>query len=107
MITGPTSGIGTETARVMALRGARVFLVSRNVTKLIRTKTSLERKVPGAKFDCIQCDLNDQVSVRNCAEEFIKMKLPLHIFIGNAGLMAIQKREETKQGLERQVGVNH
>jgi len=107
MITGPTSGIGTETARVMALRGAHVILVSRNVNKLVKTKMSLERKVPGAKFDCIQCDLNDQVSVRKCSQEFINMKLPLHIFIGNAGLMALQKRQETAQGLERQVGVNH
>jgi len=107
MVTGPTSGIGKETARIMALRGAHVILVSRNVNKLQKTKTSLERKVPGAKIDWIQCDLNNQVSVRKCAKEFLKMKLPLHIFIGNAGLMALQKRQETVQGLERQVGVNH
>lgn len=107
MITGPTSGIGTETARVMALRGAHVILVSRSVNKLVNTKNSLERKVPGAKFTCIKCDLNDQNSVRECAKEFLSMKIPLHIFIANAGLMAIQERKETEQGLERQVGVNH
>jgi len=107
MVTGPTSGIGKETARIMALRGARVILVSRNVNKLIKTKTQLEKKVPGAKFDFIQCDLNDQVSVRKCANDFLKMKLPLHIFIGNAGLMGLRNFQETMQGLERQVGVNH
>lgn len=107
MVTGPTSGIGTETARVLAFRGAHVILVSRNVNKLIKTKTQLEKKVPGAKFDLIQCDLNDQASIRKCAEEFIKMKLPLHIFIGNAGIMCLHERQETMQGLERQVGVNH
>lgn len=107
MVTGPTSGIGTETARILALRGARVILVSRNVNKLIKTKMQLTKRVPGAEFYFIQCDLNDQVSIRKCAMDFLKMKLPLHIFIGNAGLMALQERQETMQGLERQVGVNH
>jgi len=60
-----------------------------------------------AKLDYLQCDLDDQNSVRECAREFLEMKLPLHIFIGNAGIMALQHRQETAQGIERQVGVNH
>jgi len=106
MVTGTTSGLGVETARVMALRGAHVFMVSRNVNRLIEVKTSIERNVPGAKIDCIWCDLSDQNSIRKCAKEFLDMKLPLNIFICNAGIMALQARRETAQHLERQVGVN-
>jgi len=106
MITGTTSGIGVETARVLALRGAHVFMVSRNVNRLIKVKTSIQKKLPLANIDCIWCDLNDQVSVRKCAEEFLDLKLPLHIFIANAGIMALQEREETSQHLEKQMGVN-
>jgi len=106
MVTGTTSGIGVETARVMALRGAHVFMVSRNVNRLIEVKSSIEMNVPGAKIDCIWCDLSDQNSVRKCAKTFLDMKLPLNIFICNAGIMALQEREETAQQLERQVGVN-
>lgn len=106
MITGTTSGIGVETARVMALRGAHVFMVSRNVNRLIKVKTCIETNVPGAKIDCIWCDLSDQDSVRKCAKEFLNMKLPLNSLICNAGIMALQKREETAQHLERQIGVN-
>ena len=45
IVTGPTSGIGTETARVLALRGAHVVLAARSEAKLAATKTELEEKL--------------------------------------------------------------
>jgi len=107
MITGPTSGIGQETARVLALRGARVVLVSRNEKKLQRTVEIIKEAVPAAKLEYIPCDLSDQSSIRKCVATFESMKLPLHILINNAGLMALPERRETAQRLEMQVGVNH
>ena len=45
IVTGPTSGIGTETARVLALRGAHVILAARSSSKLSATKTQLEKNL--------------------------------------------------------------
>jgi NAD(P)-dependent dehydrogenase (short-subunit alcohol dehydrogenase family) len=107
LVTGPTSGIGQETARVLALRGARVVLASRNEAKLKATQTLIEASVPGAQVDGIRCDLADLVSVRACAAAFEKLGTPLHYLINNAGVMAMRTRQETAQGLEFQIGVNH
>ena len=88
-MTGVTSGIGTETARVLALRGAHVILASRNVQKLNATKAALEeslaRSGKTAKFDILQLDLGDLDSVRAAAAKFKEMGLGLHLLINNAG----------------------
>jgi NAD(P)-dependent dehydrogenase (short-subunit alcohol dehydrogenase family) len=116
LITGPTSGIGQETARVLAKRGAHVVLAARNVMKLETTKKDIEDSLSSspngetlikAQLTCLQCDLDDLASVRKCAEQFAAMNLPLDILICNAGVMAVPSRSSTKQGLEQQVGVCH
>lgn len=107
MITGPTSGIGFETARVLALRGAHVILVSRNEKKLQASVEKILKGNPKASVEYIQCDLSDQDSIRKCVSVFLEKNLPLHLLINNAGLMALRERRETAQGLEMQVGVNH
>ena len=88
-VTGVTSGIGKETARVLALRGAHVILASRNVQKLNATKAALEKSLARsgktAKFDILQLDLGDLDSVRAAAAKFKEMGLGLHLLINNAG----------------------
>jgi NAD(P)-dependent dehydrogenase (short-subunit alcohol dehydrogenase family) len=112
LITGPTSGIGVETARVLALRGAHVLLAARSAKKLEETKKEIEDNIARnhgarAQVTCLECDLNDLQSVKRCAKEFESMNIPLHILINNAGIMALPTREATAQGLEKQVGVCH
>jgi NAD(P)-dependent dehydrogenase (short-subunit alcohol dehydrogenase family) len=107
MVTGPTSGIGIDTARALAAAGAHVFLVARNPTKLEETKRAIEKRVPSAKLSILTCDLGDLKSVQYCAEKFLEQKLNLHILINNAGIMALPERKSTTQGLEQQVGVCH
>lgn len=112
-ITGPTSGIGEETARVMAKRGAHVILVARSVKKLEASKAAIEKSLSGSdgllkpQLTCLQCDLDDLQSVRACAEEFKELDLAIDILICNAGIMADPVRRKTKQGFEQQMGVNH
>ena len=107
LVTGVTSGIGKETARVLALRGAHVILASRNVQKLNATKTYLEESLASsgksAKFSVLQLDLGDLDSVRAAAAKFKKMGLGLNLLINNAGVMALAKRTPTKQNFEAQV----
>eukprot|EP00746_Dinoflagellata_sp_MGD_P149997 gnl/MRDRNA2_/MRDRNA2_81956_c0_seq1.p1 gnl/MRDRNA2_/MRDRNA2_81956_c0~~gnl/MRDRNA2_/MRDRNA2_81956_c0_seq1.p1 ORF type:complete len:378 (-),score=74.34 gnl/MRDRNA2_/MRDRNA2_81956_c0_seq1:19-1152(-) len=112
MVTGPTSGIGVETARVCALRGAHVLMAARSMNKLEETKRYIEKDLAQkhgmkANLTCVECDLNDLESVQKCVESFKAMNLPLHMLINNAGIMALPEREATAQGLEKQVGVCH
>jgi len=107
-ITGPTSGIGTETARVLCLRGAHVILASRNENKLENTKLEIERKIPGAKLSTVQVDLGDQESVKQSIKKLEQMNIQkIDILINNAGIMASPTRKSTAQGLDMQMGVNH
>jgi NAD(P)-dependent dehydrogenase (short-subunit alcohol dehydrogenase family) len=106
-VTGATSGIGIETARVLALRGAHVYLAARNEEKLQATKDQLLKDNPEFKIDILVCDLSDLDSVKSCAASFLKQQDKLDILINNAGIMAVPNRQETKQGLESQVGVCH
>jgi len=111
IVTGPTSGIGVETARVLALRGARVVLAGRSAAKLRETKRSLEEQLAGrgvrAQFTTLELDLDDLRSVRKFAAAFQALEMPLHYLVLNAGVMALAERRSTAQGLERQVGINH
>ena len=109
LVTGATSGIGVETARVLALRGAHVYLVGRNPKKLEQTLVQLKQSLPAAqsKLSTLVCDLNDLNSVKHCAKQFLHEEKELDILVNNAGIMALQPRQETQQGLEAQVGVCH
>jgi len=55
----------------------------------------------------MKLDLNDLSSVRQFAQEFKKKYQNLHILINNAGIMMLPNRETTKDGIEKQFGVNH
>lgn len=108
LVTGATSGIGTETVRVLALRGAHVYLAGRSASKLASTKASLLADLPaGTKLSTIVCDLMDLTSVAATAAEFLKSEKSLDLLILNAGIMAVPTRTATVQGLEAQVGVCH
>jgi len=116
LITGPTSGIGIDTAKALALAGAHVILVARSVDKLEAVKQQIEAAVKAqpsespahaCKLTCIPCDLNDLASVKACALKVIAMKTPLHLLVNNAGVMAVPTRVPSKQGLEQQIAVNH
>ena len=107
LITGCTSGIGVDTVKALAKRGAHVYMVARSADKLKRLKDSI-------KGNCttIVCDLSDLKAVRSCAKIFLNDvssgKISgLDVLILNAGVMALNHREETQQGFEKQVGVNH
>lgn len=108
LVTGATSGIGVDTARVLALQGAHVYIAARNPKKMQETKDELLKTLPqGSKITLLTCDLSDLDSVRACAKEFLQKEDKLHMLINNAGIMALPERVPTNQGLESQVGVCH
>jgi retinol dehydrogenase 12 len=68
-------------------------------------KINKDNNVTCCKF--MQLDLNDLDSVKTFSENFSAEYSKLDILLNNAGIMALPTRETTKQGLEKQIGVNH
>ena len=101
LVTGVNSGIGTETMRVLALRGAHVVGTARTLDKATLAAASVPGNV--TPMACERTDLDD---VRRAAVE-ITVKAPkIDILIANAGIMALPKLEQVN-GLEKQFVVNH
>ena len=101
LITGSNSGIGLETLRVLAERGATVFAAARSQKKAQGACDEV-----GGETIPVVCELSDPVSVRACAEEVRRQGGALDGIIANAGIMALPERE-TAFGYEKQFFVNH
>lgn len=106
LITGATSGIGLETARELAARGARVVIVGRNETKTLATVEEIRQQTGNAEVDYLLADFSSQAAVRGLAETFKRRYGELHALVNNAGAIFWQRRE-TVDGLEMTFAVNH
>lgn len=84
IITGPTSGIGYETALELAKSGT-VILVGRNPEKLKAVETEINSR--GQKAISILCDMSDMKSIKTAAEQVVNLRLPLAGLLNNAGIM--------------------
>lgn len=78
---GATSGIGKESARVLAKRGAHVILAVRNVKLGEEVCAEIRKETPAARLDVMLLDLNSLTSVREFAASFKSRNLPLNILL--------------------------
>jgi WW domain-containing oxidoreductase len=101
LLTGCNSGIGLETLRVLALRGACVVGTARTVAKAQEACAG----VTGATVP-LACELSDPGSVRGCIQAVKNAGIQLDAVICNAGVMAVAKLELV-HGYERQFFTNH
>ncbi|KAL5173694.1 Short-chain dehydrogenase TIC 32, chloroplastic [Glycine soja] len=106
IVTGTTHGIGTETARVLALRGVHVIMAARDVIAAKTIKEVILEEIPTAKVDAMELDLSSMASVRKFASEFISFGLPLNILINNAGISAFPFTL-SKDNIELLFATNH
>jgi NAD(P)-dependent dehydrogenase (short-subunit alcohol dehydrogenase family) len=108
LITGANSGIGFETARELARKGAEIILPARSMTKAKDAADRIRAEVPSAKMVPAVLDLASQASVREFAAWFSGQYpgASIDLLINNAGVMAIPKRELTVDGFERQFATN-
>jgi len=101
LVTGSTSGLGVETVRVLAQRGARVFATGRSKDKVV----SALGRMPGTIVP-LECELSEPKSVRACVSAIESDGAKLDGVIANAGVMALPKLELV-HGYERQFFTNH
>ncbi|XP_074328444.1 short-chain dehydrogenase TIC 32, chloroplastic-like [Apium graveolens] len=107
MRVGSTNGIGKGTARVLALRGVHVVMAVRNVATGGKLKEKLLQKMPNARIDVMEIDLNSIDSVRKFSLAYISRGLPLNIRINNAGIIPAAKFTFSKDNIEQVFSVNH
>ncbi|XP_030013061.1 retinol dehydrogenase 12 isoform X2 [Sphaeramia orbicularis] len=106
LITGANTGIGKETSRDMARRGARVIMACRDLTRAERAAEEIRQSTGNGNVVIRHLDLASMYSVRQFAKDFIDSEDRLDILINNAGVMMCPKWL-TEDGFETQLGVNH
>jgi NAD(P)-dependent dehydrogenase (short-subunit alcohol dehydrogenase family) len=104
VITGASSGIGFEAARVLAQRGARLILGCRDQAKARDAVTRITALAPGADIAVVPLDLASLDSVRAAAGQIGSCRIDL--LINNAGVM-MPPYGRTADGFELQIGINH
>ncbi|MEE8186124.1 MAG: oxidoreductase [Nitrososphaerales archaeon] len=107
IVTGGNSGLGFETSRAIAARGANVIMACRSIEKGEAAAHQIRGETPEATLEVMTLDLADLSSVLRFTEEFIKRGTSLDILFNNSGVMALPERKETKDGFEMQFGTNH
>ena len=107
LVTGISSGIGLEMARVLTARGAAVLGTVRNSDKLVNELATIvaTSRNPGT-LAVESLDLASLASVRACAGRLLQAGMSFDALIANAGVMAVPKGT-TADGFETHMGVNY
>ncbi len=106
VITGANTGLGFETAKALAAKGAHVVLAVRNLDKGKSAADLIARRHPGSAVSLQELDLTSLASVRDAAEQLRADYDQIDLLINNAGVMMTPK-STTKDGFELQFGTNH
>ena len=106
IVTGPTSGLGKESVKVLVRKNATVIMAARNIKKAESVANEILVENKNAKIDIEELDLTSLESISNFSQSIIKKYKTLDCLINNAGIMACPY-SKTKDGFEIQMGTNH
>ena len=109
VVTGANSGLGFEAAKVLTKRGATVIMACRSLDRGETAAAEIRAELPAeaaGTLDVHQCDLASLSSIERFADGVSEAYDHLHVLCNNAGVMAVP-RDETDDGFEMQLGVNH
>jgi NAD(P)-dependent dehydrogenase (short-subunit alcohol dehydrogenase family) len=107
IITGANSGLGYYTALSLAERKAHVLLACRSLQKCDAAKNDILQTYANASVSTMALDLSSFQSIRTFVDNVKAVHSHVDVLINNAGIMAVNPREVTADGLEAQIGVNH
>ena len=106
IVTGSNTGLGYDTARVLAERGAKVVMAVRDTAKGDAAAARIREITPGADITVTKLDLGSLTSVRESGAELGAAYPRIDLLINNAGVMYPPK-QTTSDGFELQFGTNH
>lgn len=111
VVTGASAGIGLETARWLAMWGARVTVVGRSPERTARAAEAIaasarEHGVGAPDVAPMVCDFASLAAVRGLAAQLLERHAKLHILVNNAGLW-LQRQQPSADGHETTFAVNH
>ena len=106
LVTGGNSGLGYESVKAFAGKGARVVLASRDLQKGEAAKAKILEAYPAGMVEVLELDLMDLGSIRSFTNQFISKYDRLDVLLNNAGIM-MTPYFKTKDGFEAQMGTNH
>jgi NAD(P)-dependent dehydrogenase (short-subunit alcohol dehydrogenase family) len=106
VITGANSGLGFESAKALANRGAEVILACRSEERGENARQEILAQIPHAKLHAMTVNLQDLSSVENFARTFVENFDRLDVLLNNAGIMNTPYGL-TNDGFETQMGTNH
>lgn len=105
LVTGANSGLGLNTTRALAAKGAHVLMACRDAEKAKAARQSLLDTQPDARLTLKPLDLSSLASVRALAADLKTEGVALSLLINNAGVMAVP-HGHTRDGFETQMGTN-
>ncbi len=106
VVTGANTGLGFQTAQVLAARGASVVLAVRDIEKGKRAAAAIAGAAPGANVMVQHLDLTSLDSIRAAAGELRAQHPRIDLLVNNAGVM-FPPKQTTRDGFELQFGTNH
>ena len=106
IITGANAGIGEETTKALAMKGATIVMACRNLDKAIPICQFIKDESSNPLIEVMYLDLAWLHSIREFANQFKAKYQHLDVLINNAGTFSM-KREETRDGFEKTMGVNY
>lgn len=106
VVTGANSGLGLETVKALAAKGAQVVMACRDPGRAEAAADEVRGVAPGAKLELESLDLASLESIEKFATRLAKTHPVVDGLVNNAGIMAIPRRT-TADGFEMQLGTNH
>ncbi len=106
VVTGANGGLGLETARALAAKGAHVVMAVRSQEKAAAAVEEIRTTAPDAALELVPLDLASQASVRAAAGQIMAAHASIDLLVNNAGVMGIPEAK-TADGFEMQFGVDH
>jgi len=107
LVTGGNSGVGFEIFRALLIKGAKVYIASRNEARA-RTaffKIQNDPEVPGGEYEFLHLDLGSLHNIQEFVREFQSKEQHLDLLFNNAGILDTVGGT-TKDGYEIHLGVN-
>src|SRR5690606_29866549 len=107
VVTGASGGMGKATAATLATKfGMKVFMLVRSEERGQAAIDEITSHTPDADVELVICDLGSLQSIRAAAEKLTTRCSQIDVLVNNAGVVTV-KREETEDGFEHMMGVNH